>query len=125
MAVLPVTIGVPVGPDYFRAMGNAMVRVALLDLRRKPGPNLYQSGVRYRRERPGSEAWRLPSQVRASGHGDCEDLTIWRVAELRAQGIPARFDVVRAGPRLWHAVVRLPDGNTEDPSKRLGMRGNA
>lgn len=125
MQLLPVTIGVPVAPDYFRAMGNAMVRVAALDLRRRPGRSLYRAGVRYQRERPGYEAWRLPSQVRASGYGDCEDLAIWRVAELRARGVPARFDVVRAGPRLWHAVVRLPDGTIEDPSKRLGMKGRA
>lgn len=119
------TMGVPVDADYFRALGNAMVKVARLDLKRRRPGRLYRAGVRYRRERPGQEAWRLPSQVAASGYGDCEDLAIWRTAELQREGIPARFEVIRAGPRLWHAVVRLPDGRIEDPSKRLGMRGRA
>jgi hypothetical protein len=40
-------------------------------------------------------------------------------------GIPARATAVRTGPKTFHAVVLLPDGTYEDPSKRLGMKGKS
>lgn len=86
-------------------------------------PPIYSSGVRYRREPPGSERWQLPSQTLSKGEGDCEDLASWRAAELRVSGEDpyARAVVVRSGPRTWHAVVRRGDGSYEDPSAALGM----
>jgi len=55
--------------------------------------------------------------------GDCEDLSAWRVAELRLGGVRAIPWVVQSGNRLYHVQVRYPDGTIEDPSRRLGMRG--
>lgn len=86
-------------------------------------PTLYTSGVRYERERGGTEHWLLPSQTYAAGRGDCEDLASWRAAELRVTGEDegARARVIRSGPRTWHAVVERSDGRIEDPSRALGM----
>lgn len=67
------------------------------------------------------ERWQLPSETRARGGGDCEDLASWRCAELRLQGRSCRVVVKRTGPTVLHAVVELEDGQIEDPSKRLGM----
>jgi hypothetical protein len=86
-----------------------------------PVPPLYQSGVRYRRERP--DTWSTVDIVLARGVGDCEDLTAYRVAELRLTGEDpgARGEVVEVRPRKWHARVRRSDGSVEDPSAKLGM----
>jgi hypothetical protein len=90
-------------------------------------PLLYKSGVRYKREARGQEVWQdIPNLLR-SGYGDCEDLACWRVAELRVRRR------VRAMPNLtfrkigplfrYHVTVRYPNGQVEDPSLKLGMRG--
>jgi len=88
-------------------------------------PPLYASGVRYQRER--GEHWRSPARV-VSGPdaygADCEDLTAWRVAELRASGADpdARPALYPTSKRSYHAVVVRGDGSIEDPSALLGMR---
>jgi hypothetical protein len=120
-ATLPVTLDAA----NLKPVGAAFVALAGLDLQNKPGPALYESGVRYAREPAGRERWQLPSETRAIGRGDCEDLAVWRVAELRARGEKAKLLLRRSGDRLWHAMVRRGNGSIEDPSKRLGMRGNA
>lgn len=84
-------------------------------------PSLYSSGVVYRREIAGREAWDCVPVVLGRGWGDCEDLAAWRVAELREHGIPAWPWVRRTGPSTLHALVRRLDG-FEDPSRTLGMR---
>lgn len=83
-------------------------------------PKLYESGVRYRRER-GREHWQSVEEIIAAGHGDCEDLSAWRCAELRLEGVECYAEVIRTGPRMWHAIVRFSDGSYEDPSRELGM----
>jgi transglutaminase-like putative cysteine protease len=83
-------------------------------------PHLYDSGVRYKRE-DGREDWLTIPLVIRRGYGDCEDLSAWLAADYRRKGIQARAIVYRAGSRVWHVVVQMPDGSIEDPSKRLGM----
>lgn len=90
--------------------------------RAKRVPGIYMSGVRYQREPRGREVWQTFDQIIRAGVGDCEDLAAWRAAELRMAGIPARAVAVRTGPKMFHAVVRYPDGRIEDPSAKLGMR---
>lgn len=90
-------------------------------------PLIYQSGVRYRFEPGEPDPWQdIPSTL-AKGWGDCEDLACWRVAELRHKAkIDARpmLRWRKEGERnIYHALVRLPDGRTEDPSVALGMHG--
>jgi len=85
---------------------------------------LYRSGVRYRREPRGVERWQTAAETLRRGHGDCEDLVAWRVAELRARGEKgARPHVYSPRVGLMHCVVRRGNGALEDPSKLLGMRG--
>jgi hypothetical protein len=54
-----------------------------------PIPPLYHSGVRYKEDPPGQENWKDCLAVLADGHGDCDRLVAWRVAELRVRGIAA------------------------------------
>jgi hypothetical protein len=84
----------------------------------------YGGTIRYQREARGAEGlredWCTAPVVAARGFGDCEDLACYRAAELQVRGIHARPDVIKFA-RVWHIVVRMPDGSVEDPSKRLGM----
>jgi hypothetical protein len=99
--------------------------IDLLDHARagRPYPDLYASGVRYRREPPGSEVWQIPRGMYASKQGDCEDLCAgWRVPQLWLLGeTKARPFVKRINPRLRHILVERADGTIEDPSIILGM----
>ena len=54
-----------------------------------PFPPLYQSGVYYKEDKPGEENWKDCWAVLADGHGDCDRLVAWRVAELRVAGYKA------------------------------------
>lgn len=88
----------------------------------EPFPLLYDSGVVYQREPPGSEVWQTPYHAMGTRGADCEDLSCWRSAELWAQGeTDARPTVKRISPRLRHILVRRADGTIEDPSLILGM----
>jgi hypothetical protein len=78
-------------------------------------PRLYGSGVDYKRER--GEQWQTAAEVFIAGHGDCEDLSAVRVAELQLEGEKARAWVIQVGTGAYHAVVRREDGSIEDPSK--------
>ena len=58
---------------------------------------------------------------------NCDDLSPWRVAELREHGEPAKIRIQwkkhpETGQKLFHIVVRRADGSIEDPSLLLGMR---
>lgn len=106
---------------------NALVSANILILTEysRTFPELYKSGVRYRPER-GTEIWRDCSTVLNDGYGDCEDLASWLCAEYRVAGIAAQPYIKwrRVEDDLrYHAVVRLPDGRIEDPSRALGMNG--
>lgn len=86
-------------------------------------PGLYVIRPAYRV--PARESWKDIGAVLKDKHGDCKDLTAWRLAELWVMGVPARAEsiVERQGTRLlFHTYVRYPDGRVEDPSRELGMR---
>jgi hypothetical protein len=109
-----------------RVLLHALFTIDRMWLRSNPNaPRIYQSGVFYRAEPIGEERWRdIPSVLR-EGWGDCEDLACWRAAELvEREGVAARPSYTwrrRPGISIYHIVVRLPDGRTEDPSRKLGM----
>lgn len=89
-------------------------------------PPLYQAPVKYHFDPARPDAWKDIPTIIKDGHGDCEDLACWRVAELRASGIPARpYIKWRRGSKgmIYHVVAWHPDGRIEDPSLALGMRG--
>jgi hypothetical protein len=90
-------------------------------------PNLYASGTVYRREPVElREDFATLPVVLARGWGDCDDLAPALSAELVVRrGIAARPVVLSIRPGLWHCVVRLPSGRLLDPSRALGMDGDA
>lgn len=116
--------------ENLRIVSECLVQLDMDFLRRARGrvPSLYASGVRYRREGtpsagPRAERFQMIPEVLRTRSGDCEDLSAWRVAELRLSGVRAIPWIIRTGARLYHVQVKYPDGRIEDPSKRLGMRG--
>lgn len=96
----------------------------------RPYPPLYQSGVRFQHEPAGQtfEEWADPPTVLRRGFGDCDDLIIYRLAELLAVGEAASVQVMReledpSDPSngrdtgRFHVAIRRADGTEEDPSK--------
>jgi hypothetical protein len=67
----------------------------------------------------------MPADVLSRGGGDCKQLVVWRLGELRNAG------ETDAAPRIvWlpehkgfraHALIRRANGDIEDPSVELGM----
>lgn len=99
---------------------GALARIHARWLRAHPSfPKLYRSGVHYSPEID-TEDWLTPAEVLKSGVGDCEDLTMWRVAELLASNVRAAPRCVGRrsplGGLTQHVFVLLPNGKTEDPS---------
>jgi hypothetical protein len=93
-------------------------------------PNLYLSGVRYRRETTthgghNEERFLTIPWVLHLGWGDCDDLAPWRAAELRESLVDpyAAARSVRMDPFTWHIIVLRGNGQVEDPSRLLGMEG--
>jgi len=88
-------------------------------------PPLFNSGVKYVTQDARACALRPPSEVHKRSGGDCKQLVLWRIAELRESGVHATPRIMwlkdKRGLRA-HAQVRLPDGSIEDPSYNLGMK---
>lgn len=107
---------------------EALVNINRLWIKMNPStPGLYESGIRYIREYE-TEDWRdIPTLIK-NGGGDCEDLSSYRVAELRErQNIRCRpFIRWRKYNNfyLYHVLVQHPNGRMEDPSAKLGMYGD-
>ena len=125
-----ISVRVPARRAILLVMLNALVRINQIILKTASVPPLYQAGIRYQpegRDRYGNrtEDWLTIPELYRRKKGDCEDLVAARVAQLRARGINAQPWIYKAGGRMWHVVVKLPNGKIEDPSKRLGMRGPA
>lgn len=124
------------------AQENALI------LRERPDlPNLYDSGVRYEREK--TEAWLDVIRMYNQGFEDCDGLSAGRAGELMARGFEAlqpgdggydyarrhQLEYIEARPflrtrtevgksGLYHCIVRYRVGNTwyrDDPAARLGM----
>lgn len=94
-------------------------------LRHFPGtPKLYDAGIRYTREK-GTEDWCGIKIGLRTKKMDCEDLSCWRVAELRERmKEPAKPRVkFRNVNGFWHYHIQVErgDGRIEDPSRVLGM----
>lgn len=110
---------------YLRILCDALTSLDMVYLRAHPAtPTLYQSGVRYLRDRPDQEDWQTVPEVLFRGGADCKSLAAWRAAELRIRGIPAFCQFRWRGKEdraTFHIEVQYPDGRIEDPSKILGM----
>lgn len=73
----------------------------------QPIPPLYLTGVRYKEDPPGQENWKDVYAVWADGHGDCDRLVAWRVAELRVLWNIAAVPVIKWRQVPKEAMVRL------------------
>lgn len=117
------------GPRAAKELLDCLARIWARRMRRVPFPKLYSAGIRYRIEPNAGtfEQWKSPVQTFESGWGDCDDLTIYRVAELLAVGEGAESQVVSQttpiGIRM-HARVARGNGAEEDPSIILGAEAN-
>lgn len=112
------------GESLARAMRHVLQGIATAcgEARREhPFPPLYSSGIRYRAEKHADryEEWADPWTVAARRWGDCDDLVIYRLAELLSAGEAATVTVYWTGHR-YHVAVRRASGAVEDPSEILG-----
>lgn len=74
----------------------------------------------------GIEVFRDVPAVLKLGRVDCDNLASFRSAELRLAGIKAAPYITwreTSGGTIYHALVRWPDGTSEDPSLLLGLGG--
>lgn len=85
-------------------------------------PPLYESGVKFQLPADhggGREYFALPPVVYQKGWGDCDQLVIWRLIELHAQGeqtAECKADWIGGA---MHVRLRRGNGRTEDPSRIL------
>jgi hypothetical protein len=118
--------GVRWSEDILKHLLEVIVAANMEYLRCNPHtPSVYRAGVSYCREPRGTEYFQSIPSIMLTGCADCEDLSAWRVAELRFHGEPAKFAIYKrekkSGFLLYHIQVRRADGRIEDPSKALGM----
>ena len=76
----------------------------------------------------GCEVFRDVEAILKKKRVDCDNLAAYRSAELRLGGVEAvPYIVWRETPKgtTYHALVRWPDGTSEDPSLILGMGGES
>lgn len=123
---LHVRIECPPIPGAIEALAEGLVRlnVALMEHAAERGveaPYLYDTDVRYRREKRGEEWWETADDILGvikKGSGDCEDLAAYHAAWLRAfDGELARVKIIRTARGTFHAVVEREDGSIDDPSR--------
>lgn len=101
-----------------------------LELCRNPLPPYKSCGIRYVPEPANSEAeeWVDPYTCRKRGYGDCDDMVIWRLAEILKN---AKYDPrkgrknIPAWPAIYahddgvryHVAIMHKNGEIEDPAK--------
>ena len=74
----------------------------------------------------GIEIFRDIPRLYERKNGDCDNIAAARAAELRMAGVKATVYITwreRPDGTTYHALVRWPDGSSEDPSILLGMGG--
>lgn len=88
-------------------------------------PTFKEAGHRvvWRPEPPGQEHFDHVNLGLQRGWMDCDDLAPWHAASLRYTGEDPRAyaEVLKSGPKSWHAIVRRGNGKIDDPSKWRGM----
>ena len=126
--MLHVRVNVPPIPEALEAMAEGLVLINVFYMehaldRGVELPELYESGIVYRREPRGREWWEAATDILGmvqERSGDCEDLAAYRAAELRVfEDEYATVRVVRTSRGTFHAVVQREDGSIEDPSRIL------
>jgi len=108
------------------ALTELLVPEASRSLKKASVPPLYKSGVKYEKQNPRACAFRMPPDVLKRKAGDCKQLVLWRMAELANAGEKATPRVIWLNNKTGlqaHILLRRADGNLEDPSVILGMKG--
>lgn len=117
--VTSIPIEGPHGARAVRDLLNAIAYAWAPELRARPLPPLYGSGIRYQLE-PNLgqfEDFKNPYETFEDGWGDCDDLVIYRVSELVALGELATVQAMRLkGTSRFHVRVRRANSEEEDPS---------
>lgn len=125
------------GVDLSRSISQLVLVLAEVwaqELARRPLPSLYSSGVVYRAESPHNlaEEWTDPYTTHERKYGDCDDLVIWRLAEILNEAgykgdrknLPAWPAVARrVDSPEYHVMIRYRNGELEDPAKKLLPKG--
>jgi hypothetical protein len=118
-------IDVGCSPQEWESLLNALKRAYIMKSRLSGNdlPDLYLSGIRYKRER--GERWQNPHETYNKRAGDCEDLALYRAVELCKRGINAFVRIYRTNSGGYHAIVEINPGIYEDPSRLLGMNSHS
>lgn len=101
-----------------------------MELARNPLPQFSACNIKYKPEPATAEAeeWVDPYTCRQRGHGDCDDMVIWRLAEIF---VNAGYDPrkgrenIPAWPAIYchddgfryHVAIKHRNGKIEDPAK--------
>lgn len=111
----------------FQLVLNAAMQSAAEAMRGNPLPPLYKSHVQYQSEPwagQGVEEFADPWTVYERGWGDCDDLIIYRGAELIVNGYPCHAAIIHDTRNdKYHTQIHRDFGNRcfEDPClQRLG-----
>lgn len=110
------------GPRSVKELLDTLIRIWGRRMRRFPLPRLYGgSGIVFRPDpRAGiEERWHSPVKTFELGCGDCDQLVLYRGAELVAAGEDATSQCLALrGPigTKMHVRVRRANGAVEDPS---------
>ena len=108
----------------------AQARVWAREMLRHPLRDFYSYNIKYKPEPVDSlaEEWVDPYTVVKRGYGDCDDLVIFRLAQILINSgfdldsmtaiLPAWPAVAREiGTGRYHVVIGFPNGTHEDPAK--------
>lgn len=115
-----------------RFLLEALTYANVLYLRNNPEtPSLYEAAPLYiKKSRPyGLDSWQdIPATLKR-GSGDCKDFCSWRLAELIIANPPNvkttsgdflfQMQELSNGEQILHVVLRLENGQIEDPTKLL------
>lgn len=110
----------------FQIMLNASMQCAAEVMRERPLPLLYSTNIRYEREPwagEGLEEFADPYTVIKRGWGDCDDLVIYRGAELLARNLRCHARILHdtTTDKYHTQLTRDFDHMVEDPClQRLG-----
>ena len=88
-------------------------------------PDLYESGIKFAPEPNHGEfeEFALPWVTLARKWGDCDDLIIYRLAQIISEGTKAKVRCAFYGNEM-HVQIRHQNGSLEDPSQKLGAPTN-
>lgn len=125
-----IVIDIPIdqdGPRAVKELLDALIRFWGRRMRRHPLPPLYQSGIVFRPDPSAGveENWRSPVVTFEHGSGDCDQLVLYRGAELQAAGEDATSQCMAQRSPIgtkMHVRVRRANGLVEDPSVLLMPR---